>query len=66
MEKRVTIELLVEAEDPDDRVEDDVIAALSECLRHFDIMNYTEESKPAPALRGLGNRPPQALPALAL
>ena len=33
---------------PDDRVEDDVIAALSECLRHFDIMNYTEESKPAP------------------
>lgn len=48
MEKRVTIELLVEAEDPDDRVEDDVIAALSECLRHFDIMNYTEESKPAP------------------
>ena len=39
MEKRVTIELLVEAEDPDDRVEDDVIAALSECLRHFDIMN---------------------------
>lgn len=51
MEKRVTIELLVEAEDPDDRVEDDVIAALSECLRHFDIMNYTEESKPAPARR---------------
>ncbi len=48
MEKRVTIELLVEAENPDDRVEDDVIAALSECLRHFDIMNYTEESKPAP------------------
>ena len=48
MEKRVTIELLVEAEDPDDRVEDDVIAALSECLRHFDIMNYTEESKSAP------------------
>ncbi len=48
MEKRVTIELLVEAEDPDDRVEDDVIDALSECLRHFDIMNYTEESKPAP------------------
>lgn len=49
MEKRVTIELLVEAENPDDRVEDDVIAALSECLRHFDIMNYTEESKPAPS-----------------
>lgn len=48
MEKRVTIELLVEAEDLDDSVEDDVMAALSECLRHFDIMNYTEESKPAP------------------
>ena len=33
MEKRVTIELLVEAENPDDRVEDDVIDALSEGLR---------------------------------
>lgn len=48
MEKRVTIELLVEAEDLDDSVEDDVMAALSECLRHFDIINYTEKPMTAP------------------
>lgn len=48
MEKKVTIELLVEAEDPGDRVEDDVVAALSECLRHFDVVKYTEEPQPTP------------------
>ena len=47
MKKKVIIEMLVEAEDADDRAGDDVMAALSECLRWFEVVNYTEDPPPA-------------------
>lgn len=44
MEKKVTIELTVEVENPDDRsVEEDIMGALSESLHHFDVVNYAED-----------------------